>query len=355
MKVALVYDRVNKWGGAERVLIALHELFPKAPLFTSVRSVAADWAEIFPSVKTSHLQKLNFSRNNHEYFALFMPLIFESFDFCEFDLVVSVTSESAKGIITSPHTKHVCYLLTPTRYLWSGYGNYFTNNIFRNASIPAVKYLRKWDVLAAQRPDTIVAISREVQNRIKNYYNRNAEVVSPPVANNFFNQRIEPKKEQFYLLVSRLVGYKNVEVAIKAFNKLGCKLVIIGEGRQEKKLKNMANSNIKFINRLTDEELATYYSKAKALVFPQIEDFGLVAAEAQALGTPVIAFRKGGIQDIVEDGKTGIFFDKQDEDSLINAIDRFDGIFFDPIYIKQNARRFSKENFKKNFTKLINK
>src|SRR3990167_10742564 len=180
MKVAVVYDRVNKWGGAERVLLALHEMFPDAPLYTSVYDERnAPWAKVFPRVYTSFLQKFPFAKSNHEFLALLMPLAFELFNFDEYDLVISVTSEAAKGIITKPETLHICYMLTPTRYLWSHYDLYFKNPILRFISKPAVNYLRNWDKIAAQRPDKIIAISTEVQRRIKKYYGRESDIVFP--------------------------------------------------------------------------------------------------------------------------------------------------------------------------------
>ena len=168
MRTALVYDRVNKWGGAERVLLALHEIFPDAPLYTSVYDpVRAPWAKVFPEIKTSFLQKFPFAKSNHEFFPLLMPLAFESFDFSGFDLVISVTSEAAKGIRTKPQTLHICYLLTPTRYLWSHYDQYFANPILRVMAKPLINYLRKWDKVAASRPDRIISISTEVKSRVK--------------------------------------------------------------------------------------------------------------------------------------------------------------------------------------------
>src|ERR1035437_3756793 len=179
MKVALVYDRVNKWGGAERVLLALHKIFPEAPLFTSVYNAeSAAWAKVF-DVRTSFLQNFPKAKTAHELYAVLMPLAFESFNFDNFDLVISVTSEAAKGIITKPSTLHICYCLTPTRYLWSGYNDYFKSSIFKLISKPLVSYLRFWDKIAAKRPDEYIAISIEVKNRIKKYYKRDSEVVYP--------------------------------------------------------------------------------------------------------------------------------------------------------------------------------
>jgi len=181
MKVAIVYDRVNKWGGAERVLLALHEMFPKAPLYTSVYDKKnAKWANVFPKIYTSFLQHIPFAKSNHELFAVLMPLAFESFNFDKYDLVISVTSEFAKGIITKQSTLHVCYCLTPTRYLWSGYEDYFRNKIFKILTKSIIIYLKEWDKMAAKRPDVMVAISSEVRNRIKKYYNRDSEIIFPP-------------------------------------------------------------------------------------------------------------------------------------------------------------------------------
>src|SRR3989344_8905455 len=182
MRVAIVYDRVNKWGGAERVLLTLHEMFPKAPLYTSIYDKKkASWAKVFPRVIPSELQRFKFLRDKHEYLSSAMPFVFESHNLKKYDLVISVTSEFAKGVITRPETLHVCYLLTPTRYLWSHYEEYFANNILRILSLPVVKYLRSYDKQIAQRPDLIIAISGEVKKRIKKYYGRESVVIFPPV------------------------------------------------------------------------------------------------------------------------------------------------------------------------------
>lgn len=354
MKVAIVYDRVNKWGGAERVLLDLQNIFPKADLITSVHNDNnAKWARSFKNIKTSFLQKVKFARNNHEYFSLFMPLAFEGLNLKKYDLVISVTSESAKGIITSSKQKHICILLTPTRYLWSGNKEYFSNKLFKFIFRPVIFYLKKWDITASRKPDTLVAISKEVQRRIKKYYNLDSILLYPAVTrlNNSSVKRIEKK---YYLLVSRLVSYKKVDLAIHAFNKLNKKLIIIGSGRQEKYLKSIAKPNITFLGRLTDSELANYYESAKALIFPQKEDFGLTAIEAQTFGTPVIAYRRGGALETVIDNKTGVFFDRQNEDCIIEAVQRFEKLKFNKKEIIENASRFSFDNFKTGLLKIIN-
>lgn len=353
MKVALVYDRVNKWGGAERVLLALHKIFPNAPLYTSVyNKEKAPWANVF-DIKISFLQKFPFAKSSHELYATLMPIAFESFSFENYDLVISVTSEAAKGIITKPGVLHICYLLTPTRYLWSGYEDYFKNPFLRFFSKPAVSYLRQWDIIAAERPDKYIAISTEVKERIKKYYGKDSTLIFPPLMH-LENRVNEKNPEDFFLLVSRLVNYKRVDLAIKSFNKLSLPLKIVGTGAQMSYLKSIANENIEFLGDLTDSKLSFYYKNCKALIFPGLEDFGLVMIEAQSFGKPVIAFRGGGAQDIVIEGKTGEFFDKQNEDSLIDALQKFQGKSYNTKLCKENALRFSFENFKNQLLKSIN-
>ncbi|MFC1625537.1 glycosyltransferase [Patescibacteria group bacterium] len=347
MKVALVYDRVNKWGGAERVLLTLHQMFPDAPLYTSVcDEKKAPWAKVFPKIYTSFLQKIPFAKSNHEFLGTFMPLAFELFNFDKYDLVISVTSEAAKGIITKPQTKHICYCLTPTRYLWSGYSFYFRNPILKFFAFPVILYLRNWDKIAAQRPDVMLAISNTVQGRIKKYYNRESQIIFPPVETLRTGQ-VKKNKGNYYLVVSRLVAYKNVDLAIKVFNRLRYSLYVVGKGSQENKLKQMASYNIKFFSEVSEDKLINLYSGARALIMPQEEDFGITSLEAQGLGVPVIAYKKGGVLDSVVDGRTGVFFNKQTEADLKGAIAKFEKMSFNLMYLVKNAEKFSKETFKK--------
>src|SRR5581483_144686 len=307
MKVAIVYDRVNKFGGAERVLLALHKIFPKAPLYTSVYDPKrAVWAKKFPKVHTSFLQQIPFAKNNHELFPLFMPFAFSRFNFNNYDLVISVTSEFAKNINTKG--VHICYCLTPTRYLWSHEDEYFKNKFLKRLLYPFISYLKYMDKRASRKPNIMIAISTEVQKRIKKYYNREPQIIFPPVELKDSKKKklINPttktgskdfqflREKRYYLLVSRLVSYKKVDLAIRAFNKLNLPLVIIGTGREEKKLTKIANKNVYFIGNVSDNELVHYYKNAKALIFPQEEDFGIVAAEAGMFGLPVIAYKGGG-------------------------------------------------------------
>jgi glycosyltransferase involved in cell wall biosynthesis len=361
MKVALVYDRINKWGGAERVLLALHNLFPKAPVFTSVYSpTKAAWAKKF-EVKPSFLQKFSHAVTHHELYPFLMPIAFERFNFSEYDVVISLTSEAAKGIVTKPGTVHICYVLTPTRYLWSGYKDYFKNPALKLIATPAVSYLRKWDKIAANRPDTLVAISQEVQGRIRKYYGRDSAVIYPPVelkALGTWDLGLgkDKKRKPYFLIVSRLskfTKYKRIDLAIQACNELKLPLKIVGEGNWRRELEKIAGPTVEFIGKVDDKKLQEYYRNCTALIFPALEDFGLTVVEAQAFGKPVIAFRGGGALETIKEGKTGLFFDNQTKESLIRALQLFTSMKFDPAESKKNASRFSQSSFKAAFLKLV--
>lgn len=362
MKVALVYDRVNKWGGAERVLLALQKIFPDAPLYTSVyNKQKTPWANNF-YVITSFLQKIPFLKK-HELLAPFMPIAFEQFSFDGYDVVISITSESAKGIITKPHTKHICICLTPTRYLWSGYKEYFSSSLFRFITKCLVWYLKKWDKMASARPDIFIAISIEVQQRIQTYYHRTSSVVYPAIDEQFLSSHLDSsilKKHHltqgnYFLVVSRLsqfTKYKRVDQAIAAANTLGLPLVIAGGGDLEY-FKSLAGKTVIFTGSISDPQLKALYTNAKALIFPALEDFGLVMAEMQACGRPVIAFGKGGAVDIVQPGKTGILYKDQTVESLIEALKSFNEKDYNRKYCIENAKKFSFENFKKEIQRVI--
>ena len=352
MKVALVYDRVNKIGGAERVLKVLHEIWPKAPLYTALyNQETASWADSF-NVKPSFLQKIPGAKTRHQWLAWLAPLAFESFDFSDYQVVISVTSAEAKGIITLPGTIHICYCLTPTRYLWSGKTIYEKDGLkgwfLKTFGIG----FRVWDFAAAQRPDLMVAISQTVKRRIGKYYRRPARVIYPPLETNLLKKE-KGKDASFYLLVSRLVKYKRVDLAIKAFNQLGKKLIIVGQGEEERRLKALAKSKIIFISQLTDKELVGYYQSCRALIFPSEEDFGLVSLEAQAMGRPVIGYIKGGAAETIIPGKTGLLFPKPTTASLIKAVRTFETKTWQEKDCRQQAKKFSKNKFKKSFKALV--
>ncbi len=363
MKVALVYDRVNKWGGAERVLLALHEMFPDAPLYTSVYdAVRAPWARVF-DVRPSFLQYFPFAQNNHEWYASWMPIVFESFSFDEYELVISITSEAAKGIITKPQTKHVCVCLTPTRYLWSGYQDYFQNIFLKILSFPLISYLRLWDKIASKRPDTYIAISQEVKKRIKEYYKKDSTVIYPATTISL-NHKEKPKEVGYFLIVSRLVPYKKIDLAVKACSTYNLPLKIIGTGSQLSYLKSIAGPTVEFLGSLTDEEVVRYYNGCCATIFPGIEDLGLTVLEAHQFGKPVIAFAGGGALETVEAGKTGEFFFPQTSSALGDKLQMLikskkieigkTESMYTP-YCLQHAKQFGKEQFEKDLRSFLKK
>lgn len=368
MKVALVYDRVNKWGGAERVLLSLHEMFPDAPLFTSVYHPShAPWAKKM-RVIPSFLQRIPFAPSNHEAYPYLMPIAFENFTFDGYDLVISLTSEAAKGVLTKPHTKHICICLTPTRYLWSGYKEYFSNPIFRMVTKPVVSYLKWWDVTAAQRPDAFIAISQEVQRRIQKYYCRSSTVIYPSVelqAAKMPSVRTNSVNQPYFLIVSRLVPYKRIDIAVEACNALSLPLKIIGSGSEEAQLQKLAGPTVEFLGNLTDEEVIRYYSSCLGLLFPGHEDLGLSIIEVQKFGRPAIAFRAGGALETIIEGKTGIFFYPQTTRALAQTLKAFwdqnaslTPAQYDKKYKEaciRQAEKFSKERFKRNITFFIEK
>lgn len=350
MRVALVYDRVNSWGGAERVLLALHRIFPDAPLYTSVYDPKKTaWADVFPKIIPSFLQNFPLIKTRHDLFPFLMPIAFESFDFSSYDLVVSVTSEAAKGIITVPGTKHICYCLTPTRYLWSGYSDYFKSFARRFVSYPIVYYLKKWDVVAIRRPDIVIGISETVIGRIKKYYGRKSKLIYPPVDMKIGKASVG----EYYLVVSRLVPYKKIDIVVDLFNQINKEIIIVGDGSERRKLEKRANNNIKFVGKISDNSLMRYYANCKALIFPQEEDFGIVAVEAQLAGKPVIAYRAGAAIETVLNGVTGVFFDRQDKKSLFRAIQKFEAMEFKSIDCRRNASKFSYRKFKREFDRLL--
>src|SRR5581483_1739318 len=262
--------------------------------------------------------------------------------------------EAAKGVRTGPGAVHICYCLTPTRYLWSGYNEYFKTKIFKKLSGSAVSYLRAWDKKAAEKPQVLIAISKEVRQRIEKYYNRPSMVLYPPL-NLPTKKPKAPREKGYFLVVSRLVPYKRVDLAIEACNALKLPLKIVGTGSEYKRLQKMSGSTIEFLGSLTEEKLLGYYKNCRALIFPGREDFGLAVVEAQWFGKPVIAFRGGGAVETIKEWKTGIFFDEQTSGSLQEALKKFDQLKFKKADCRKQARKFRKELFKREFKKVIKK
>ncbi len=355
MRIALVHDYLVQNGGAEKVLECFAELFPQAPIYTIVynkRFMHGRFAD--RKIRTSFIQKMPFAKSYHRIFPELMPMAIEQFDFSNYDIVLSDSSSYAKGIITGPETLHICYMHTPMRYAWDDCQKYTNDFYFPNfikKLVPfAMNYIRIWDRISADRPDRLIANSNFVAKRIRKYYKRDSAVIHPPVNVDRF---YAGKGGDYYLMVGRLLAYKRHDIAIRAFNKLGRKLKIIGRGPELKRLKRMARPNIEFLDRVADSELPEYYAGCKAFIFPQEEDFGIVAIEAMASGRPVVAFRGGDIMEHVEEGKTGIFFDRQDAQDIIEAVKRLDDFSFDPDHIRAQAEKFDKSLFKAKIKEYI--
>lgn len=357
-RVALVHDWLTNLGGGERVLWELHQLYPEAPIYTSVYN-----PERLPQfkgldVRTSFLQRLPLARTKHQLFPMLRCLAFESFDFSQYDLVISTSSAESKGIITPPGTLHVAYLFTPTRYYWSDYHRYLAdpgfgwlNPLVRRAMPRVISGLRQWDYAAAQRPDVLVADSKFVAARIAKFYSRPATVIYPPVELERFEA--DQARQEYYLVVSRLIPYKRVDLAIRAFNQLKLPLRIVGAGTEMKKLQHLAGPTISFMGKLDDAKTAQAYAHAKALIFPTEEDFGITPLEAMASGSPVIAYSRGGVLETVVEGKTGLFFNKQTVESLVDAVERSQSIKFDPLVLRRRAEEFNVDRFRREIQELV--
>jgi len=349
MKIALVHDYLVQYGGAERVLECFTEIWPYAPIYTLIYDEEKTHG-IFKKkrIYTSFLQKFPYSRSNHRVFPALMPPAIEQFDFSKYDIVLSDSSSYAKGIITPPETLHICYCHTPMRYAWDDCQKYIQEFGFPKIVkkfIPFVmNYIRLWDRISADRVDEYIANSKFVASRIKKYYQKDSTVINPPVDINKFY--LDDKKEDYFLMVGRLMAYKRFDIVIQAFNELGWPLVIMGRGPDLKRLEKMARSNIRFLGRLSDADLAKTYARAKAFIFPQEEDFGIVAIEAMASGKPIIAFRGGDIVEHVREGKEGLFFDKQDPKDIIKTLRGFDSDSFNPNEIRERSVGFDREIFK---------
>jgi len=358
LKVAIVHDWLNQIGGAEVVLEALAEMYPQSPIYTAMY-----WPQAMPQayrswdIRASFMDRLPFVKKYHQPFLPLYPLAFESFDFTGYDLVISNKSGFCHGIITSPDTLHICYCLTPTRFLWD-YSSYAQRERLRGlarlALPPFLNYLRLWDRAAADRVDHFIAISRTVQQRIAKYYRRDSAVIYPPVdTSKFAPSNSHHDGDDYFLIVSRLIPYKRIDLAVRAFNELGLPLVIIGDGRDRDGLRALAKANIEFLGRVPDGKIGDYFARCRAFILPGQEDFCIAPVEAQAAGRPVIAYAAGGALDTVREGVTGAFFHEQTPEALIKAIKEFDDTGYDPAVIRRHAERFDKRVFKERLSAFI--
>ena len=358
MKVAIVHYWLVKMRGGEKVVEALCELFPEAEIFTHVYNPAAISKTIKSHrIHTTFIQKLPSAIRYYQSYLPLMPLALEQIDLRDYDLVISSESGPAKGIVVSPDTMHICYCHTPMRYVWDMYHDYLetVRGLTRLLMPVLVHFLRVWDLASAARVDYFIANSMHVADRVMKHYRREAEVIHPPVDTNAFIPSGE--QDDFYLMVGQLLPYKRTDLAVDAFNRLGKRLVIIGDGDQLTPLKKRAKRNISILGYQPFSIIRDYYAKCKALIFPGVEDFGIVPVEAMASGRPVIAFRKGGALETVKDGVTGLFFDEQTPESLIDAIERYENMEseFSSDRIIEHAQQFDKKKFKQQFQKIINR
>lgn len=349
-------------GGAELVVLELHKLFPKAPIYTSVYNSAAVPAFKSATIRTTYLQEKlpKFLRYKHILWPVLRAKAFRQLDLSEFDIIISSSSAEAKAIRkTRPGQVHIAYVHTPIRYYWSHYEEFkkeFKFGIltpFIRPVIPFfVKQMRKKDLASIKDIDVLIANSTVTQERIKKYYHRPSTVIHPPVDVERFTP--PPKGERSgYILWGRHVPYKRFDLAIEACNRLGAELTIIGTGPDTPRLKKLAGPTIRFLGRVSDKELVKQAQSAKAFLFPNEEDFGIAAVEALAAGTPVIAYAKGGALDIVQDGETGILFKKQTVDELVKAIERFETVPFLPATLHRKAKRFDRSLFANKVRKIV--
>ncbi len=329
-------------------------MYPQAPVYTSIF-----WPQALPAayrewdIRPSYLNRLPLIHRHHQWFLFFYAPAFESFDLSEYDLVLSVTSGFAHGVRTRPETMHICYCLTPARFLWD-YRAYVAREGLRVAQWvlpPFVSQLRRWDRAAADRVDHFVAISEAVRQRINRSYDRDAEVIYPPVDAQRF--QVSAERGDHFLIISRLVPYKRIDLAVRAFTQLGLPLWIIGDGRDRHALEAMAGPNVRFLGRLGDEEARKHLERCRAFIFPGEEDFGIAPLEAQACGRPVIAYARGGALETVVDGKTGLFFREATPQSLVETVRGFEDNQFDPAAIREHALGFDRSVFRQRFADVI--
>jgi len=362
LRVAIVHDYLITFGGAERVLIALHEIWPEAPVFVAIcnpKMMGGAWKNFADwKIKTSWFQKLPWSGKLISPLRFLLPLIWESFDFSQYDLVISSSAWAmAKGVLTKPDSLHLCYCHTPPRFLYHyPEARKFTQHKLIKIYAALVNhFLRIYDFVSSQRVDFFVANSKEVALRIKKFYRREAKVVNPPIN---LPAKLSFKKEDYFLFVGRLVSYKHPELAIRACGRLGLSLKIAGEGPLKTEVKKIAKKypKIEYLARVSDKKLHQLYENCRAVIFPvEDEDFGIVPLEAAGFGKPVIALYSGGAKETVIENKTGVFFRKPTVSSLAKALEKFQKIEgqFDPKIIRKEAEKRSSANFKKSILEVF--
>jgi glycosyltransferase involved in cell wall biosynthesis len=363
LQVALVHDFLNQYGGAERVLLTLHELYPAAPIYTLLYDPKKMRGKFKNAdIRPSFLQKFpKLLKKRQKYLLPFLPTAPETFNLRDYDLVISSSGAWSKGIIVKPKTIHICYCHSPMRFAWDWNEKYLGEQKFgsgrRIFARLFLNYIRMWDKAAADRPDFFIANSHATQTRIKKYYGRESAVVYPPVNVDQSQDLVLGSEKDYFLIVSRLSPYKKVETAIEAMNKLNLPLLVIGEGdlKYVKYLKSIAGPKTKFLGWKSDEETKKYFAGCRAFIFPGEDDFGIAPVEAMSLGKPVIALRRGGATETVIEGETGEFFDESAIEVLADAVRRFqeNEKSYNPAKIRSQAEKFSKDIFMENIRTTI--
>jgi glycosyltransferase involved in cell wall biosynthesis len=360
MRVAIIHDWLVTLGGAERVLEQVLCIYPEADLYSLIDFLPDNQREFILNKKatTSFLQKFPLARKKYRSYLPFMPIAIEQFDLSDYDLIVSISHAVAKGVLKTPKQLHICYCHTPIRYAWDLQQQYLKetklNQGIRGMIAKAIlHYIRIWDQSSVHRVNHFIAISQHIVKRIKNVYGSNSTVIYPPVDTEKFY--VGNKKEEFFLTASRMVPYKRIDLVVETFSQLGLPLVVIGDGPDFRKVKKKAKKNVELLGYQSDSVLTEYLQKARAFVFAAKEDFGILPVEAQACGTPVIAYGEGGALETVIENKTGIFFKEQTVESLAEAIGKFEKVQnkFNPHEIRKNAERFNKNRFKREFKELV--
>jgi glycosyltransferase involved in cell wall biosynthesis len=355
-RVALVHDWLTGMRGGEKCLEVLCELFPTATLFTLLHNPGSVSPTIERlSVRTSFVQHLPFAASKYRHYLPLFPRAAERFDLSEFDLVVSSSHCVAKSVVPHARALHICYCHTPMRYVWDLFDEYFAVERvgrLKHALLRRIAArLRRWDARTAERVHHFVANSQHVRRRIHRHYGRDADVIHPPVDTDRFT--LSERNDGYFLMVSALVPYKRAELAVETFNRLGARLLIVGSGPEEKRLKDRARLNIEFIGWQPDDKLRSYYAGCRALIFPGEEDFGIVPVEAMASGKPVIAFGRGGALETVVPGVTGSLFPEQTVSSLTAAVRAFDEARFSPQRIRAHALVFDREVYRRRMSAFI--
>jgi glycosyltransferase involved in cell wall biosynthesis len=356
LRVAVIHDWLTGMRGGERVLEAICELLPQATIYTLLHVPG----KVSPTIarhplRTSFVQRLPRAEQYYRYYLPLFPLAIEQFSLEGYDLVVSSSHCVAKSVITPPRTRHLCYCHTPMRYAWDQFEHYFGAGrvgAISHVARPILRRLAAWDAATGSRPDRYLANSQYVAERIRRYYNRAAVVVPPPVETSFYTP-LALAPEPYFLIVSALVPYKRIDLALAAARRLRVPLKIVGEGPERTRLEANAGSGVEFLGRLPDTEVRELYRRATAVLVPWEEDFGIVPVEAQACGRPVVALGRGGVLDSVQDGVNGLLVSQHDEEGWVAALDRVRHMAFDPAVIRATAERFSRPHFQRAFTAAL--